>query len=93
MTERFRAGKVYNLGGDTQYEIKALSDLILKQLGKDDSRVKYEEAEPFTTRIKTPDATNARRDLGFELRMSPEDGIARTIEWFKKAGDRERTTN
>jgi len=80
--ERFKVGAVYNLGGDVQYEIKAVSDLILKQLGKDDSRVSYMESEHFTTKIKTPDATRAKK--GFELRVPAEEGIAKTIEWFRR---------
>ncbi|MCJ7762150.1 NAD(P)-dependent oxidoreductase, partial [Candidatus Bathyarchaeota archaeon] len=60
------------------------SDLILKNLGKDDSKVTYKEAEPFTTKIKTPDASKAKRDLGFKLTISAEEGMHRTVEWFKK---------
>jgi dTDP-glucose 4,6-dehydratase len=82
--DRFKPGEVYNLGGNEQYEIKHISDLILKTLGKDDSKVTYKEAEPFTTRIKTPDSRKAKRYLSFDLKVSPEEGIPRTIEWFKK---------
>lgn len=80
----FKPGEIYNLGGDKQYEIKYVSDLILKSLGKDDSKVTYSEAEPFTTRIKTPDSSKAKRDLGFNLTVSAEEGLPRTVEWFKK---------
>jgi len=83
--DNFKPGEVYNLGGDQQYEIKYVSDLILKTLGKDDSKVVYKEAEPFTTRIKTPDSTKAKRDLNFKLTVPIEEGIRRTVEWFKKA--------
>ena len=85
--ERFKAGAVYNLGGDTKYEIKAVSDLILKQLGKNDSKVTYKESEEFTTKIKTPDSTKAKRDLGFELKVPVEEGIAKTIRWFRELPD------
>jgi dTDP-glucose 4,6-dehydratase len=83
--DNFKPGEVYNLGGDRQYEIKYVSDLILKCLGKDDSRVTYREAEPFTTRVKTPDSSKAKRDLDFKLKVSTEEGIPRTVEWFKAA--------
>jgi dTDP-glucose 4,6-dehydratase len=82
--DNFKPGEVYNLGGDRQYEIKYVSDLILKSLDKDDSKVTYKEAEPFTTRIKTPDSSKAKRDLGFKLTVSAEEGIKRTVEWFKE---------
>jgi len=82
--DNFKPGEVYNLGGDKQYEIKYISDLILRTLGKDDSKVTYRDAEPFTTRVKTPDSSKAKRDLGFKITVEPEEGIPRTIEWFRK---------
>ena len=84
IVDNFKSGEVYNLGGDKQYEIKYISDLILNYLGKDDSLVTYKEAEPFTTKVKTPDSTKAKHDLGFKITVEPEEGIPRTIEWFKK---------
>jgi dTDP-glucose 4,6-dehydratase len=82
--DNFKQGEVYNLGGREQYDIKQVSDLILKNLGKDDSRVIYKEAEPFTTKIKTPDSSKARRDLDFKLTVPVEEGILRTVDWFTR---------
>jgi dTDP-glucose 4,6-dehydratase len=82
--DNFKPGEVYNLGGSEQYYIKYVSDLILKNLGKDDSKVTYREAEPFTTRVKTPDSSKARRDLGFKLTVPVEEGILRTVTWFRR---------
>ena len=84
IVDNFKADEIYNLGGDEQYDIKYISDLILKTLGKDDSIVTYKEAEPFTTRVKTPDSSKAKKDLGFRITVKPEVGIPKTIEWFKK---------
>jgi dTDP-glucose 4,6-dehydratase len=82
--DNFKAGEVYNIGGDEVYEIKCISDLILKCVGRDDSIVTYKEAEPFTTKVKMPDSSKAKRDLGWRPRVKPEEGIPRTVEWFKK---------
>ncbi len=82
--DNFKAGEVYNLGGDEQYEIKFVSDLIRKCLRKDDSQIIYKETEPFTTKVKTPDSSKAKRDLDFRLIVPVEEGVQRTVEWFKK---------
>ncbi len=82
--ENFKAGEVYNLGGDEQYEIKYVSDMILKCLGKDDSKVTYKESEHFTTKVKTPDSSKAKRDIGFKLTVPLDEGMRKTVEWFKK---------
>lgn len=64
-------------------DIKKYSDLILNAVGKDDSLVTYEESEPFTTKIKTMDFSKAVRDLKHDPKISPEEGIKRTVEWMK----------
>lgn len=84
ITENFKSGEVYNLGGEENYEIKHISDLILKALGKDDSKVTYRIAEPYTTKIKMPDSSKARRDLGFKQTIPVDEGIRRTAQWFMK---------
>ena len=82
--ENFKPGEVYNLGSGKQYEIKYLSELILNCLDKDDTKVTYKKAEPFTTKIKQPDSTKAKRDLNHKITTPLEEGIPKTIEWFKK---------
>ncbi|MDO8688368.1 MAG: NAD(P)-dependent oxidoreductase [Dehalococcoidales bacterium] len=83
----FKPGEVYNVGGKEEWEhdIKYVSDLILKNLGKNDARVTYKEAEPFTTRVKHMDFSKIRRDLKHNPQVPLEEGIPRTIEWMKKA--------
>jgi dTDP-glucose 4,6-dehydratase len=82
--DNFKPGEVYNLGGDEQYEVKDVSDLILKCLGKSDSQVTYKETEPFTTRIKTPDSSKAKREIGFKLTVPIEEGMPTTVDSFKR---------
>ncbi len=84
--DNFKPGQVYNIGGKTEWEreIKYISDLILKYLDKDDSKVTYKDAEPFTTRVKKIDFSKAIEDLKHDPKISPEKGIPETIEWMKK---------
>jgi len=86
IVDNFIPGEVYNVGGRSEWEmeIKEYSDLVLKEVGRDDSIVTYKEAEPFTTKIKTMDFSKAVRDLGHEPKVTPEEGIKRTVEWMKK---------
>jgi dTDP-glucose 4,6-dehydratase len=86
IVDNFKPGEVYNVGGREEWEhdIKYVSDLILKHLGRDDSGVVYETAEPFTTRVKHMDFSKARRDLRHDPVVPLEEGIPKTIEWMKK---------
>ena len=85
ITDNFIPGEVYNVAGKPEWErdIKEYSDIILKAVGKDDSIVTYEEAEPFTTNIKTIDCSKAVKDLKHDPKVTPEEGIQRTVEWMK----------
>ncbi len=86
IVDNFKPGEVYNVGGkeEWEHEIKYVSDLILKCLGKDDSRVTYKEAEPFTTKVKRMDFSKARRYLNHNPQIPLEKGIPNTIEWMKR---------
>ena len=84
--DNFKPGEAYNVGGREEWEhdIKYVSALILKQLGKDDAGVVYKEAEPFTTRVKHMDFSKARNDLNHTPKVPLEKGIPRTVEWMKR---------
>jgi len=85
ITDNFIPGEVYNVGGMLEWEkeIKDYSDAVLKAVGRDDALVTYKEAEPFTTKVKQMDFSKAVRDLGHDPKVTPEEGIQRTVEWMK----------
>jgi len=85
IVDNFIPGKVYNVAGKPEWEkpIEDYAEIILKATGKEDSLITYKEAEPFTTKIKTIDCSEAVNDLKHNPKISPEEGIKRTVEWMK----------
>jgi dTDP-glucose 4,6-dehydratase len=85
IVDNFIPGRVYNVGGRPEWEkdIKEYSDLILNAVGREDSIVTYEEAEPFTTKVKHMDFSKAVRDLKHHPKVPPKEGIKRTVAWMK----------
>lgn len=85
IVDNFIPGEVYNVAGKPGWEmnIEEYSDIILKAVGIDDSIVTYKDAEQFTTKIKTIDCSKAIKDLKHDPKVSPEEGIRRTVEWMK----------
>jgi len=77
---------VYTVAGKPEWEsaIEVYSDRVLKAVGIDDLIVTYEDAEPFTTNIKTIDCSKAVKDLKHDPKVTPEEGIRRTVEWLKR---------
>jgi dTDP-glucose 4,6-dehydratase len=64
--------------------MKTPSDIILAQLGMDDSLVDYRDEEPQTTLEKIVDGSKAQRDLDMRTTVGLEEGIARTIAWQRE---------
>ncbi len=84
-------GKVLNIGNDkTETSIKNLA-LLIKRLSKTKQKLKvnyiphnelFGQYEEIMRRV--PDITKARKILGFEPKISLEEGLSMTIEWQKK---------
>ncbi len=85
IVDNFIPGEAYNIGGNQDWEmdIKEYSDLVLDAVGCDDSLVTYEEAEPFTTKVKTIDFSKSIRDLKHDPKVKPKEGIQKTVDWMK----------
>lgn len=81
---RFKAGEVYNIAGNEYHDIKDLSDMILKYVGKDDRLVKYMPVEAHNTKDKKTDIAKSVRDLDHRPEVPLSTGLPRTIEWQKK---------
>lgn len=85
IVDNFIPGEAYNVGSRTEWEmdIKEVSDLILSATGSSGKLVTYKQSEAFTTKVKTIDFSKAIRDLGHNPKVSPAEGIQRTVEWMK----------
>jgi UDP-glucose 4-epimerase len=88
-TVREAAGRVFNIGSNRETSVNELAQLIQRLTGSASEIVHlpYETAYDVAfeeTRRRVPDITRAREVLGFEARISLEDGLSQTLEWFQK---------
>ena len=83
IVENFKPGEAYNVGGGEFHDIETLSEYVLEATGADPALVSFEDAEPFTTKVKRVDNSKARRDLGFEVTVSLREGVQRTVDWMR----------
>ena len=72
-----------NLGNPDEFTIKELADLINKKFGKSADNLKYEPLPQDDPKQRRPDISKARALLGWEPKINLEDGLKRTVEWFK----------
>lgn len=52
--------------------------------GGSPSQIEYQDADRFVYPVKDASFEKAKRDLGWEARITLEDGIRRTIEWQRR---------
>lgn len=82
--ERGRPGEVYNIGGNNEMTNRAITEVILRAMGKSwETSVKYVADRPGHDRRYAIDATKIQRELGWSPRFRFESAIAETIAWYK----------
>lgn len=82
MTKQNTKGEVINMGNSDEFTILELADLIIKLTG---SNSKYESTEKLPVddpMQRCPDITKAKILLGWEPKISLEEGLQKTINYF-----------
>ena len=77
------AGEVINLGNPDERSVRAWAEQIVRLCDSRSPLVEQPRRPEDPTR-RCPDITKARRLLGWEPRVTPEEGLARTIAWFRR---------
>jgi dTDP-glucose 4,6-dehydratase len=71
-----------NVGNPIEFTVRQLADRVLALTGSNSAVVE----RPLPTddpKVRQPDITRARETLGWEPRVSLDDGLKRTIEYFR----------
>jgi dTDP-glucose 4,6-dehydratase len=79
-----RAGEIYNIGGGVELTNRELTDRLLAACGRDESAVDYVEDRKGHDRRYCLDDAKIRAELGYAPRVSFDDGLAATIEWYRE---------
>ena len=80
--ERGRAGEVYNIGGDGELTNIEVVKMILSELGKPESLIKYVQDRLGHDRRYAIDSSRAQSELGWLPKHRPAQGIKETIAWY-----------
>ena len=73
-----------NICAGTGHSVRQILDRILEVDGYDGTDVRYDPSRPSTIPVRLMDNTLARRELGFEARTSLDEGLRRTLDWYRK---------
>jgi len=83
ITNNFKAGETYNIGGNDLHTIEDLSEVVLKVTGANRALVHYADSEILTTKLKQVDTSKSVRDLDHKNSYSLEDGMRLTADWMR----------
>ena len=71
-----------NLGNPTEITIKDLAEMIIKMTGSK-SKIKYLPLPQDDPKQRQPDITLAKKELDWSPKITPTEGLAKTIEYFR----------
>jgi len=81
--EKAAPGSVYNVSSGVSQPNLKIVRTILQFLGKPDSLIQYVQDRPGHDRRYALDSGKIRRELGWHPLVSFEDGIRKTIDWYR----------
>ena len=84
-----RTGEKYNIGGENEWEnirlLEKLIELVAAELGKPAEAIRetitYVKDRPGHDRRYAIDCTKLKEELGWQRKMTFEEGLAATVQW------------
>jgi nucleoside-diphosphate-sugar epimerase len=83
------AGEIFNLGNPEEHTVLEWARMIIR-LCESDSTIVFEEKRQDDPERRRPDITKARQRLNWSPRIGPEEGLQRTVAWFRGEIEREQ---
>ena len=75
-------GEVINIGTGRSLSVAEIATEVVKQMGKPESLITYVGDRPGQVFRHTADGSTANRLLGWEPKVTFEDGLRKTIDWY-----------
>ncbi|UNO40789.1 dTDP-glucose 4,6-dehydratase [Streptomyces sp. MST-110588] len=79
-----RSGEIYNIGSTEELTNLELTRRLLELCGADERSVERVADRPGHDRRYSLDAGKIRTELGWQPRVSLEQGLADTVDWYRK---------
>jgi GDP-L-fucose synthase len=84
LLEKYAVCDPVNIGYGKSVTVKRLVEVILKATGHEKVDVEFDTSKPTTIPVRMVETTKAKEILGFEPKVSLEDGLLDTVNWYKE---------
>ncbi len=78
-----KIGETYCIGGNAEKTNKEITYKILELMGKNESSIEFVKDRPGHDRRYAIDFSKIKNELGWEPKVSFEEGLQKTIEWYE----------
>ncbi|MDT7603927.1 MAG: UDP-glucose 4-epimerase [Acidobacteriota bacterium] len=78
-------GQVINVANGRQTSLNELLSILKKLTGREDAETEYRATRVGDVRHSLADITRARELLGYSPRVDLEEGLGKTIDWWKQS--------
>jgi dTDP-glucose 4,6-dehydratase len=76
-------GETFNIGAQHELDVLTITDTLLRLLDKPRTLIRYVEDRPGHDRRYAVDSSRLTRVTGWTPRISFEEGIVQTVQWFR----------
>ncbi|MBU0952184.1 MAG: GDP-L-fucose synthase [Elusimicrobia bacterium] len=83
-TEKYNKSDPVNLGAGFEISIKDLVELIVKLTGFQ-GKITWDSTKPDGQPRRSLDTSRAQKEFGFKAKTNFEEGLKKTIDWYKKS--------
>ncbi|PKL52502.1 MAG: epimerase [Nitrospira bacterium HGW-Nitrospira-1] len=77
-------GEIFNVASEHHRTILSIAQDVVRMMGKDESIIKFIGDRPGQVFRHTGDIAKIQRILGWSPEISWEEGLGKTIEWYRK---------
>ena len=77
-------GEIFNIGNPQATSTILQTAQTIIRLSNSKSKIEFSELEHPEVNIRVPSIDKAKRILGYKPKISFEEGIAKTLDWYKK---------
>ena len=81
--QKGKIGETYCIGGNSEKPNIEITKKIIELMGKDENSIEYVKDRPGHDKRYAIDFSKIKNELGWEPQVSFEDGLQKTVEWYK----------